>query len=90
MNKVLIVEASDSECRLITSLPTKNGNESIAVNEMEAEKGEVVKLPPGAVVVVAMKFTGGTAHKLIKWMKAEGYRFPVLRNQTKLIFCAAY
>lgn len=71
MNKVLIVEASDSECRLITSLPTNNGNESIAIDEMEAAKGEVVKLPPGAVVVVAMKFSGGTAHELINWMKAE-------------------
>lgn len=45
---------------------------------MEAAQGEVAKLPPGAVVVAAMKFTGGTARELINWQKREGYKFPVI------------
>ena len=44
---------------------------------MEAAKDEVVKLPPGAVIVAAMKFRGDTARELINWQKTEGYGFPV-------------
>jgi len=34
---------------------------------MEAAKDEVVKLPPGAVIVAAMKFVRGTAQELTNW-----------------------
>lgn len=78
MNKVLIVDASDSDRRLMSGLLTRAGYEPIAVESMEAAKEEVAKLPPGAVVVVAMKFTGGTAQELINWQKREGYKFPVI------------
>lgn len=61
MNKILIVEASDSDRRLMSGLLVKHGNEPTVVDKMEAAKEEVAKLPPGAVVVAAMKFTGGTA-----------------------------
>lgn len=61
MNKVLIVDASESDRRLMSGLLVKHGNEPIVVDKMEAAKEEVAKLPPGAVVVAAMKFTGGTA-----------------------------
>lgn len=64
MNKVLIVDASESDRRLMTGLLVKSGYEPIAVESMEAAKDEVAKLPPGAVVVAAMKFTGGTAQEL--------------------------
>ena len=78
MNKVLIVDASDSDRRLMSSLLTRAGYEPIAVESMEAAKDEVAKLPPGAVVVTAMKFAHGTAQELINWQKREGYKFPVI------------
>ena len=77
MNKVLIVDASESDRRLIAGLLVKSGYEPIAVEAMEAAKEEVAKLPPGAVIVAAMKFRGGTARELINWQKTEGYGFPV-------------
>ena len=55
MNKVLIVDASDSDRRLMSSLLIKAGYEPIAVETMEAAKDEVAKLPPGAVIVADCK-----------------------------------
>lgn len=78
MNKVLIVDASDSDRRLMSGMLVKHGYEPIAVDNMEAAKEEVAKLPPGAVVVTAMKFAHGTAQELINWQKREGYKFPVI------------
>ena len=78
MNRVLIVDASESDRRLMSGLLTRAGYEPIAVDKMEAAKDEVAKLPPGAVVVAAMKFTGGSAQELINWQKREGYKFPVI------------
>lgn len=78
MNKILIVDASESDRRLMSGLLVKSGYEPIAVDKMEAAKDEVAKLPPGTVVVAAMKFTGGTAQELINWQKREGYKFPVI------------
>ncbi len=78
MNEVIIVEASESDRRLMLGLLVKHGYEPIAIENMEAAKNEVAKLPPGAVVVAAMKFTGGTAQELINWQKREGYKFPVI------------
>lgn len=78
MNKILIVDASDSDRRLMSGLLTRAGYEPIAVESMEATKEEVAKLPPGAVVVTAMKFAHGTAQELVNWQKHEGYKFPVI------------
>lgn len=78
MNKVIIVDASESDRRLMSGLLIKSDYEPIAVDKMEAAKDEVAKLPPGAVVVAAMKFTGGTTQVLINWQKREGYKFPVI------------
>lgn len=78
MNKILIVDASDSDRRLMIGLLTRAGYEPIAVETMEAAKDEVEKLPPGAVIVTAMKFIRGTAQELINWQKRKGYKFPVI------------
>lgn len=78
MNKVLIVDASDSDRRLMSGLLVKHGYEPVTVESMEAAKDEVAKLPPGAVVVTAMKFAHGTAQELVNWQKREGYKFPVI------------
>ena len=77
MNKILIVDASDSDRRLMVGLLTRAGYEPIAVETMEAAKDEVAKLPSGAVIVAAMKFVRGTAQELINWQKTEGYGFTV-------------
>lgn len=56
MNRVLIVDASESDRRLMSGLLTRAGYEPIVIESMEAAKEEVAKLSPGAVVVTAMKF----------------------------------
>ena len=84
MNKVMIVDASESDRRLMSGLLVKHGYEPIAVDNMEAAKEEVAKLPPGAVVVTAMKFAHGTAQELINWQKCEGYKFPVIAIVDKI------
>ena len=71
MNKVLIVDASDSDRRLMSGLLTRAGYEPIVVESMEATKEAVAKLPPGAVVLTAMKFAHGTAQELVEWQKCE-------------------
>lgn len=78
MNKVLIVDASESDRRLISGLLVKSGYEPITVDNLEAAKEAVPQLPPGAVVVAAMKFAHGTAQELVNWQKQEGYKFPVI------------
>lgn len=78
MNKVLIVDASTYDSRIMAGLLTKAGYDPIVAEDVGAAKDEVAKLPPGAVVVAAMKFTGGTAQELINWQKSEAYKFPVI------------
>ena len=60
MNRILIIDASESDRRLMSGLLVKSGYEPIAVETMEAAKDEVAKLPPGAVIVKAMKSTTAT------------------------------
>ncbi len=73
MNRILIVDASESDRRLMSGLLVKSGYEPIVVGDMEAAQQEVMKLSPGAV----MKFRGGTARELINWQKTEWYGFTV-------------
>ena len=46
MNKVLIVDAFESDHRLILNLLMQTGYKSTAVESIEAAKDEVDKLPP--------------------------------------------
>lgn len=78
MNKILIVDASESDRRLMAGLLVKSGYEPIAVETMEAAKDEVAKLPPGAAIVAGLRFSGGTAKELVNWLKAEKKDFPVI------------
>lgn len=78
MNKVLIIDASPSDCRIMAALLTKAGYAPVTVADFDAAKEEVVELPPGAVIVAAMEFTDGTAQELINWQKQEGLNFPTI------------
>lgn len=62
----------------MSGLLLKSGYEPITVDNLEATKEAVPQLPPGAVVVAAMKFAHGTAQELVNWQKQEGYKFPVI------------
>lgn len=46
MNKILIVDASEFDRRLMSGLLVKHGYEPIDIGSMEAAKDEMVKLPP--------------------------------------------
>ena len=50
MNKVIIADATYSDCRLMSGLLTRAGYEPIIADNMEAIKQEVTKLSPGAVL----------------------------------------
>ena len=78
MNKILIVDASASDCRVMSSLLSRAGYDPLGVDSIEAGKLEAAKLPPGAVIVTAMRLLDGSARELIDWLKAEGYKFPVI------------
>lgn len=78
MNKVLIVDASESDRRLMAGLLVKSGYEPIAVETMEAAKDEVAKLPPGAVIVAGLKFRGGSARELVNVLKEAPYKQPLI------------
>ncbi len=78
MNKILIVDASASDGRIMSGLLTRAGYDPIVVEGIEAGKVEASKLPPGAVIVTAMRLNDGTAYELINWLKAEDYKFPVI------------
>ena len=78
MNKILIVDASASDCRVMSSLLSKAGYDPIGVDGIEAGKIEAAKLPPGAVIVTAMRLSDGSAKEFIYWLKTEGFGFPVI------------
>ena len=74
----MIVDASESDRRLMYGSLMRAGYEPIAVETMEAAKEAVVKLPPGAVIMVDYKLPDGSAKELINWQKGEGFSFPVI------------
>ena len=78
MNKVLIVDASASDGRIMAGLLTRAGYNPVVTDCIEAGKVEAAKLPPGAVIVTAIRLPDGTAKEFINWLKTEGYKFPVI------------
>ena len=78
MNKVLIVDTSVSDGRIMYGLLTRAGYAPVVTDCIDAGKVEVAKLPPGAVIVTAMKLRDGNAREFIDWLKTEGYGFPVI------------
>lgn len=78
MNKILIVDASAPDSRVMSGLLIRAGYDPIGVESIEAGKIEAAKLPPGAAIVTAMRLPDGTARDFIDWLNAEGYKFPVI------------
>ena len=78
MNNVLIVDSSASDGRIMVGLLTRAGYDPVVTDCIEAGKVEAAKLPPGAVIVTAMRLSDGTAKEFINWLKTEGYKFPVI------------
>ncbi|MCM1142162.1 MAG: sigma 54-interacting transcriptional regulator, partial [Muribaculum sp.] len=78
MNKILIVDASVSDNRVMSSLLVRAGYDPVVSEKIEAGKEEVAKLPTGAVIVTAMRLPDGTAKEFINWLKKENYGFPVI------------
>ena len=78
MKKILIVDASASDGRIMTGLLARADYDLVVAESVEAGKVEAAKLPPGAVIVTAMRLPDGTARELINWLKTENYGFPVL------------
>lgn len=78
MNKILIVDASVSDGRIMTGLLTRAGYDSVVADCIKTGKVEAAKLPPGAVIVTAMRLPDGSARELINWLKKENYGFPVI------------
>lgn len=78
MNQILIVDASASDMRIMSGLLTRAGYDPVVAESIEAGKVEAAKLPPGAVIVTAMRLSDGTARELINWLKTEGFGFPVI------------
>ena len=78
MNKILIVDDSTSDKRVILGLLTKVGYDSLVVESIEAGKAELKKLSPSSVVMVSMKCKDGMALDLIRWAKMRGYINPII------------
>lgn len=62
----------------MSGLLTRAGYDPVVEESIKAGKVEATKLPPGAVIVTAMRLSDGTARDLINWLKEENYGFPVI------------
>lgn len=78
MKTILILDSTLSDNKVPVSQLVRKGYEFVVADCLTTGEEEVKKLPPGAVIVAAAKFCGGTARELINWMKTEGYKFPVI------------
>jgi len=87
MNKVLIIDGSESDGRIMSGLLTRAGYDPVVAESIEDGKVEAAKLPPGAVIVTVMRLSDGTAREFINWLNAEGYKFPVIAIVENLNAC---
>lgn len=78
MNKILITDVSATDYRVMSSLLVRAGYDPVPAESIEAGKVEAAKLPPGAVIVTAMRLPDGTGREFIDWLNAEKYKFPVI------------
>ena len=78
MNKILIVDGSPSDSRVMANLLVRAGYDPVCVESIKAGKVKAAELPPGAVIVTAIRLSDGTAREFINWLKAEDYKFPVI------------
>lgn len=78
MPKVLIIDAFVSDKRLMSGLLMRAGYNPVCVESIEAGKQETAKLPPGAVIVTAMRLPDATAIEFIDWLKTVGLRHQVV------------
>lgn len=78
MNKILIVDGSPSDSRDIINLLMKAGYVPVCEGSIEARKKEATKLPPGAVIIAAMRLPESTAVDFIDWLKIRGKENPVI------------
>ena len=79
MNKVLIVDASASDGRIMAGLLIRAGYDPVVTDCIEVGKVEAAKLPPGAVIVTSMRLSDGTAKEFINWLNGKPKRGCPLR-----------
>jgi len=78
MNKILIVDALSADNRVMSNLLSRGGYDPISVESIEAGKVEAAELPPGAVIITAMRLPDGSAIEFIDWLKTVGLRHQVI------------
>lgn len=78
MNKILIVDSSASDCRIISGLLLRAGYDPVCADSIEIGKSKASKLPLGTVIVTAMRLKDATAIELIDWIKTVGLHHQVV------------
>lgn len=78
MNKILIVDALSSDNRIVSNQLSRAGYDLVCTDSIKTGKVEAAKLPPGAVIVTAMRLPDGTAIEFIDWLKTVGLRHHVI------------
>lgn len=78
MTQILIVDASVSQFRVMSGLLSKAGYDPKSAENIENGLRMAADLPPGSVILTAMRLPDGTARSFIEKLREAGYGFPVL------------
>lgn len=78
MSKVVVIDSSISDSRLMSSLLMRRGYEVVCTHSMIDGKKMAIKLMQNTIIVTAMRLSDGNAVDLIKWIKDRGYSIPVI------------